>query len=93
MEWGTILIMQVLVFFATCYLWAGLMNDDFSLILTLVGLALSAGAIYCLVGLFKVSLGNGFVGLGIGIVVALLSAVGADKLNNESLSDWIDWMN
>ncbi len=92
MEWGTILILGILVLFATCYLWAGLMSGDFSLILTLVGLVLSAGVIYCLVGLFKASLGNGFVGLGIGIVVALLSAVGAEQLNNESISDWFDWM-
>lgn len=91
MEWGTILIMGILVLFATYYLCAGLM-DDFSLILTVVGLALSAGAIYCLVELFKVSLGNGFTGLGIGIVVAIICFFSADSLRNESISDWIDWM-
>lgn len=83
--------MQVLVFFATYYLCAGLM-DDFSLILTLVGLALGVWAIYCLVGLFKVSLVNGFTGLGIGIVVAIICFFGADSLRNESISDWIDKM-
>ncbi len=87
MEWGLIFVTQVAVVFATLYLCAGLLEDT-SWFLTGIGLIALGVFISLCVKLFKVSLSNGFTGLGIALVVAIISFLFFSGAKDEKTGPW-----
>lgn len=78
---------QVAVVFATLYLCAGLLEDT-SWFLTGIGLIALGVFISLCVKLFRVSLGNGFTGLGIALVVAAVCFVICANGRDEKMDQW-----
>ena len=69
--------MQPCVAFTVFLLAAGLMEKEKSWLLTVIGLGFSITVIYFVVELFSISPANGFVGIGISLVVTLICLAAA----------------